>query len=108
MNEIADATENQVTKETLAAELHAVVNDAEELLEATASQSGEEASAARTKIMESLSAAKMRLSMMQASLVDKTKEAVRATDQIVRENPWKAVGIAAASGLLLGIVVRRR
>jgi ElaB/YqjD/DUF883 family membrane-anchored ribosome-binding protein len=30
-------------------------------------------------------------------VVEKTKVAAKATDEFVQENPWKAVGIGAAS-----------
>jgi ElaB/YqjD/DUF883 family membrane-anchored ribosome-binding protein len=34
--------------------------------------------------------------------------AARATDQMVRDNPWRAIGVGAAVGLLLGYLVSRR
>ncbi|HET7776216.1 MAG TPA: hypothetical protein VFK74_07610 [Azospira sp.] len=40
--------------------------------------------------------------------MDKTKAAARATDDFVHDNPWKAVGIAAGVGLLLGVIIGRR
>jgi ElaB/YqjD/DUF883 family membrane-anchored ribosome-binding protein len=102
-------TETAETKDEnrLMADLHAVVTGAEELLKATADQTGEKVASARVKVQDSLNAAKMRLSMAQVALVDKTKQAAKATDELVRENPWKAVGIAAAFGFLVGLVVRR-
>lgn len=101
------AETREVSNEKLMADLHAVVSDAEELLKATADQTGEKVASARARIQDSLSAAKMRLSMAQVAIIDKTKQAARATDELVRENPWKAVGIAAAFGFLIGLVVRR-
>jgi len=98
----------EVSKEKLMADLRLVVTDAEELLKATAGQTGDKIAVARQKIQESLNDAKMRLSMAQVALVEKTKQAAKATDELVRENPWKAVGVAAAFGFLLGVVVRRR
>lgn len=101
------AETREINKEKLMADLHAVVIDAEELLKATADQTGEKVSSARMRIQDSLNTAKMRLSMAQVAIVDKTKQAARATDELVRENPWKAVGVAAAFGFLVGLVVRR-
>ena len=43
-----------------------------------------------------------------AALVDKTRAAARATDDFVHEEPWKAVGVAAALGLALGVLIGRR
>jgi ElaB/YqjD/DUF883 family membrane-anchored ribosome-binding protein len=33
---------------------------------------------------------------------------VRATDDYVHEHPWRAVGVAAAVGFLVGLLVNRR
>lgn len=96
------------SKEKLVEDLKVVVADAEELLRATANQTGERIAAARTKAEESLRAAKMRLDEAKASLVEKTKIAAKATDEYVHENPWKAVGISAVVGLLLGALISRR
>ena len=43
-----------------------------------------------------------------AAVVEKTKAAARATDDYVHDNPWKAVGVAAGVGFLLGLLVNRR
>ena len=45
---------------------------------------------------------------LEAAVVDKTKAAARATDDFVHEEPWKAVGVAAALGLALGVLIGRR
>ena len=97
-----------VSKEKLVADLKAVVADAEELLRATASQAGEKVSAARERIQASLAAAKVKLSDAERALLEKTKEAAKATDEYVHDHPWKAVGIAAGAGLLLGLLISRR
>ena len=95
-------------RDKLVADLKVVVADAEELLKATASQTGERIAAARVKAEESLKIAKVRLADAQAAAVDHTKAAAKATDDYVHENPWRAVGIAAVAGLLLGALISRR
>jgi len=97
-----------VSKEKLMEDLRVVVADAEELLKATANQTGERIAAARAKAGESLQAAKIRLADAHATVVEKAKVAVQTTDDYVHENPWQAVGIAAAVGLLLGALISRR
>ena len=99
---------NDQSKQKLVADLKVVVADAEELLRATASQAGEKVSAARERIQASLATAKVKLTDAERVLVDKTKDAAKATDEYVRENPWQAVGIAAAAGLVLGVLISRR
>jgi len=98
----------QVTKGELMEDLRAVVADAEELLKVTADQTGERVAAARGKAEESLKAAKVRLNEQDAAVRAKTKAVAKCTEDYVRDNPWKALGIAAAAGFVLCILARRR
>ena len=107
----ATATEAGVEKGIrgkLAEDLKAVVAGAEELLKATASQTGERIAVARAKTEESLKTAKARLAEQEGAVMAKTRAAAKATEEYVRANPWKGVGIAVAIGLVLGILVTRR
>lgn len=99
---------NEVTKDKLVADLKVVVADAEELLKATANQAGEKLTVVRARIEESLKTAKVNLAKAQDVVVDKTKVAAKVTDDYVKANPWKAVGIAAGVGFVLGLLVGRR
>ena len=99
---------SEVTKDKLAADLRVVIDDAEELLKATASQAGDKVAAARVKIQESLDIAKGKLARLGEAGVDKAKEAAVATDDFVHEHPWKAVGIGAAVGVIVGMLISRR
>ena len=111
MTEPVTATEaevEQVAKGKLMEDLKAVVADAEELLKATADQTGERIAAARGKAEKSLKAAKARLDEQEATVMAKTRAAAKGADDYVRANPWKAVGITAVVGFVLGILVARR
>ena len=103
--------ENEVGKEKLMQDLRLVVSDAEELLRATAGQAGEKVSekvsAARERIQQSLAAAKESLATAQESVIARTRQATRATDEYVHENPWKSVGMAAGAGLVAGMLISR-
>ena len=97
-----------VSREKLGSDLRIVIADAEELLRATAGQMGEKAVLARERIQESLRVAKDKLSRAEEMMFDKTKAAARATDDYVHDHPWGAVGIAAAVGLVIGMLISRR
>lgn len=105
---VASVVADVVTKEKLMEDLRVVVADAEELLKATANQTGDRIAAARAKAGESLQVAKERLADAQASVVEKVRVAATTTDDYVHENPWQAVGVAAAVGLVLGALISRR
>jgi ElaB/YqjD/DUF883 family membrane-anchored ribosome-binding protein len=97
-----------VAKDQLVSDFRAVIADAEELLRATADDAGEKATAARAKIEERLRAARHRLVDLEATIAARARQAAKATDAMVHEHPWKAVGVAAAVGFLLGLLVHRR
>jgi ElaB/YqjD/DUF883 family membrane-anchored ribosome-binding protein len=98
----------EVSREKLVSDLRIVIGDAEELLKATAHSAGETVAAARAKVQQSMNGAKKRLTEAGAVTVDQAKVAARATDEFVREHPWQAVGIGAAIGVILGMLISRR
>jgi ElaB/YqjD/DUF883 family membrane-anchored ribosome-binding protein len=91
------------TREKLVEDVKILTKDVQDLLKATASVVGEKAAEARVKVEESLKVAQDKLSVVQDSVKAKGREAVAATDEYVRDNPWSAVGIAAGAGFLLGL-----
>ena len=96
------------SKETLAADLKAVVNSAEDLLAATAAQSGEKIAEVRARAQETLRNARQKLTELQEDVVARAKEAAEVTDKYVHENPWTAIGVGAGIGFLLGLLIARR
>ena len=102
------SNDTEVSREKPATDMRIVIADAEELLRATAGQMGEKAVVARERIQESLRVAKDKLARAEEVVVDKTKAAARATDDYVHDHPWGAVGIAAAVGLVMGMLISRR
>lgn len=101
------SVQGDISKEKLMQDLQVVVTDAEELLKATAGQVGDKVLVARERIQDSLNAAKARLDIAQADMLERTKQAANATDEYVHENPWRAVGIAAGVGLVVGMLISR-
>ena len=101
------SAENDVSKEKLMQDMRAVVTDAEELLRATAGQAGDKVAAARERIQANLATAKERLAEAEHAVLEKTKQAAKATDEYVHENPWKAIGVAAGVGLVVGMLISR-
>ena len=96
------------TKGKVVDDFRAIVNDAEALLQATAHVSGEGFAAERAKFTEKLRNAKTHLAEAEHRVVERAKQAAVATDHYVHENPWTAVGVAAAVGMLIGFLAARR
>lgn len=93
-----------VTTDKLMADLRAVIGDAEELLKATASQTGAKVDEVRARAQQSLHAAREHLQAAGAAV----DAGVREIDEQVRRNPWAAVGIAAGVGLVVGVLLARK
>lgn len=109
MNNMSDSiTDSDVSKEQLIRDFKVVIADAEALLKATVNQGGEAMATVRAKAQESLSIAKLKMADAQYALMEKTKVAARVTDDYVHDKPWKAVGIAAGAGLIIGLLISRR
>ncbi|MDX3904755.1 MAG: DUF883 family protein [Pigmentiphaga sp.] len=95
-------------KEKLLSDVKVVLNDAEDLLKQAASSTGDRAVELRERALTSLKRAREKLLDVQDSMLERSKAAARATDDFVHDNPWRAIGIAAAVGFLAGLLVNNR
>jgi ElaB/YqjD/DUF883 family membrane-anchored ribosome-binding protein len=93
-------TEN-VSGAKIKEDLRVLVNDAEELVKATAGDMSEKAREARSKLAQALQSAK-------TTLQRQTTAAAKATDQAIRRHPYESIGVAFGIGLLIGVLVGRR
>jgi ElaB/YqjD/DUF883 family membrane-anchored ribosome-binding protein len=103
-----EALMENVSKEKLVADLKTVIADADELLRAAAASTGEKAAEMRERATVMLKRATDKMQDLQAAAMEQSKAAARAADDFVHEHPWKAVGVAAAVGFCLGLLVNRR
>lgn len=101
-------TTEPMTLEQLLGHLQAIIRDTEALLRATASYAGESVQETRSKAEDSLAAARERLQGVESELLDKARDVLGSSRSYVRENPWRAIGVAAAVGFLLGSLASRQ
>jgi len=92
LNAAADTFQNN--KERMGRDIGGMVNDAKELL--------------RNYGGKHIDTARESLTQAQGVVSDAAKQYADVTDEYVRGNPWKALGIAAATGVLVGILLSRR
>jgi ElaB/YqjD/DUF883 family membrane-anchored ribosome-binding protein len=95
-------------RQKLVEEFSAVLTEAEGLLKAAATETGEKARDLRSQVEAKLLSAKLRLQELEGQAVESAKAAAHATDEYVHEHPWQAIGIAAALGLVAGLLINRR
>jgi len=96
------------SRESLMSSLKSVIQDAEKMLENTAQQTGDGFKSAKTKLESTLADAKWELGRLEDAVVNKTKDAMESTDRYVQDNPWKAVGIGTAVGVIVGMLISRK
>lgn len=85
-----------------------ILHKTEKLIADAASATGKEAEALQARILNGLREAKSRLTDAEEVALEKARNAARATDEYVHEHPWKAIGIGAAVGVVVGMLIARR
>ena len=98
----------RTTREKLVDDFAEMLTEAEDLMKRAASETGDRAKDLRSQVEAKLLAAKSRLQEMQGDAVDSAKAAARVTDDYVHDNPWQAIGAAAAVGFVIGLLMNRR
>ena len=95
-------------KDKLLADVRTVVADAEDLLRKAKSTGVERYAAVRAELEDKLADTIVRLREVQEELTSRTRHAAHATDAYVRENPWKSMGVVAAAGIVIALILNRR
>ncbi len=90
----AGAEAMQANKERLTRDVSGMVNQASDLIKDYGSRK--------------LDTARETFNQAQTAVTETAKQYADVTDEYVRANPWKALGVAAAAGLLIGILLTRR
>ena len=98
----------RTTREKLVDDFAEMLTEAEDLMKRAATETGDRAKDLRSQVEAKLLAAKSRLQEMQGDAVDSAKAAARVTDDYVHDNPWQAIGAAAAVGFVIGLLMNRR
>lgn len=96
---IANETEGKVL-----ADLKRVVQDSEELLADSAGAVGEKAHELRERLARKLEVAKATCHRLE----EKTREAARATDRLIRKHPYPSLGVAFGVGIVIGFLLKRK
>ena len=97
-----------VSREQLAGDVRQVLDDVQALLSQAAESGGQQAQELRSRAAEQLKRAQARLGELQHGALERSRAAMHATDDWVHLHPWGAVGLGAAVGFLIGLLVARR
>jgi ElaB/YqjD/DUF883 family membrane-anchored ribosome-binding protein len=92
----------------LSREFNNVLTDIEELIKATTSLTGEDLARAKARLSARVTAAKESVEEISGAIADRARSTAKITDSYVHAQPWQAVGIGAALGLLIGFILAQR
>jgi len=95
-------------RDTLMGNLKNVIDDAEKWLDNAAAHESETSSDIRARFDDTLRTAKDDLRKLEDTILAQGQNAAEAAHVYVRDNPWKAVGLGAAAGVILGLLIARK
>ncbi|OBU11088.1 DUF883 family protein [Morganella psychrotolerans] len=96
------------SNEELRAELKSLADTLESVLGNAENKSKEELDSLKKKAQAALQNSRARLTESKEQVIQQTKEIAGRADNYVKENPWTGVGIGAAVGVVLGVLLTRR
>jgi len=94
-------TSEEISTEKLVEDLTTLVEDAEQLVRATGASIGE---ASRQELMTALQRLKARAQQVR----QRALASARATDRLIRDNPYRSLSIVFGLGMVAGMIVNRR
>lgn len=94
--------------ESLSHEFDVFLDDIENLLKEAADLGSEEFAEAKARINDKIATTRQSVADMGSTVGRKARKTVARANREVHEDPWKAIGGAAAIGLLLGLLVSKR
>ena len=89
-------------------DLNKLIGDLESLMKGAAGTAAEHVGEAGAKLSAGLADARDRLEAVEDQVRVGVKHGARRADRYVRDNPWPAIGVAAAAAFLLGVMISRR
>jgi ElaB/YqjD/DUF883 family membrane-anchored ribosome-binding protein len=90
--------------ESTVTELNKVITQAEELLKSLGNDGGAAVDEMRQRVMRTVRQARVRLADAGYRFKGAARQAARATDDYVHDNPWQAIAYGAAAGALVALV----
>jgi ElaB/YqjD/DUF883 family membrane-anchored ribosome-binding protein len=92
----------------LAHNLRQLIEEAERLVRNAADSGDQRLDAMRGKFEHQLKRMRLQLDELEDTAAHSARQAARAANQAVQAHPYRAIGIAAAAGALIGLLFARR
>jgi ElaB/YqjD/DUF883 family membrane-anchored ribosome-binding protein len=100
--------QSRATSGPVGRDVQNVVSEAQDLLKTVKDEGASRLDDVKSKVSSQYDAAREKFGEIQTTVQEGAKAAMTTTDAYVRGNPWRAVGIAAAAGAIIGFLASRR
>ncbi len=94
-------------RDELLSDVRSVLEEAESLYHNTLEDGSEKGRELRQVLASKLETAKNKYNALESTVVCKAKYAAQQTDDLIQEKPYHAIGIAAAVGVVVGLLLGR-
>lgn len=102
---MADGDENGYTRHD---DLTLLANTLEQLLTSSADPADEKFLELKSKAEQSLEEVKSRISQASGSCYCRARQVISCADSYIHQKPWHGMGMGAAVGMVLGLLLARR
>ena len=89
-------------------EVNTLIADVEKLLRCVRATADPEVARVRAEVESAVAAAKRALVARVDRVRRQASDSVEASDRYVRAQPWQAIGVAAMSGVVIGLLLGRQ
>jgi ElaB/YqjD/DUF883 family membrane-anchored ribosome-binding protein len=95
----------EVAYDHAVADLKSLMQDADDLVKATAGEVSEKAGAARARLIATLERARKSRHTLSQATAETVRVAARKADTAIRVHPYESIGTAFGIGLLIGVLL---
>lgn len=95
-------------RDELLNEINEILANAEALFDDSSKSNEAELKKLKDSLTSRFDKAKQQFTHLQQEALESGKKIAKQTDNLVQENPYKAIGVAGVIGLLLGVLISRK
>lgn len=103
-----DTPDESTRPSSISLEFKRFLADIEDLVSQATSLTGDDLNRAKSTLNNRINAAKDSLEDISGNIAQKARDGAAVTNNYVHEQPWTAIGVSAAVGVLVGLLISRR
>jgi ElaB/YqjD/DUF883 family membrane-anchored ribosome-binding protein len=107
-HDVRPAQKGDAVQSGISREFHNVLTDIEHLIREMTSLSATDLALAKTRLVAQIATARESAGAMGGVIHERAHKTAAVTNTYVHEQPWTAIGIGAAAGMLFGALLARR